>query len=347
MIESCDIRQAMGSGLSRLVAGQNVGITNKLKRFRQLGYTRIEVSILTSTLFSLELYKEALDRLTMIDLAGCPTYKVSLQDQWNLIVDKLTQVVAVYVRNTRTFAYCHWWNSLTKRKQGVSSDNVSTELLECILANYSFNDRITHCFHIETDNKSYSILKHDRYKRVDGSTAMTLVPGSKNALFPSRSRLVKENVMFKEVGMDIYKNIYIEWPTTRFDKERKPRLAELIRINDSCEDSGRFDMSKMQNTLPSDRNLLIRLDGIKSSVSKPDYKALEANVIYTVTKYGYGLYRGKNYLHLVFENELMIRCCDDLRLCMEKKLEGVSFKFQVISITSSKGNKRIKCNIIE
>jgi hypothetical protein len=104
----------------------------------------------------------------------------------------------------------------------------------------------------------------------------------------------------------------------------------------------------MQDALPSDPNSLIKLDGIKPSLAIPDYKALETNVVYTVTKYGYSLFRGRDYLHLVFENEIMIRCCDDLRSRIEKKVEErIPFKFQVISITSSRGSKRIKCNIVE
>ena len=68
----------------------------KLKRFLNTGYTRIELSIYGSTLFSPTSYERAMDDL-LDKLAGCPTFNVPLWEQWHMIVDKLTQVAAVYV----------------------------------------------------------------------------------------------------------------------------------------------------------------------------------------------------------------------------------------------------------
>lgn len=341
IIESSELLQTIGSRLSHLVANPGAAFMDKLKRFRERGYTRIELTVYGSSLFVPVLYKRAMDHLVKDDLALCPTFKVPLQNQWHAVVDKLMQVVAVYVEDKEMFAYCHWWNSLTRRKQGLCRSNIGKDLVETLLANFSFNDRLIHCFHIQQAGSSYDIVKHELYKRADGSTAMTLVPGVSNSLFPSRNRLQTKDVMFKDVGLDIYKNVHIEWPLSRLQRGRKAFLAELSPVGDS------FDLSSMREALPLDQPSLHKIESPQSSKYKADYSCLEVNAVYMVIKYGYGLYRGKEYLHLVLENSLMVRCSSGMRALMQPKIEeGTTFKFKAVKIVTVKGVKQTKCEIL-
>lgn len=341
VLESCEVTKQLGSSLHYLVTSHNTEFTEKLKRFRELGYSRIEVSVHGSTLFGLESYKEAMNYLINVDLAGCPTFKVPLQKQWSLIVDRLTQVVTVYVKDVRVFAYCHWWNSFTKKKQGVRKTGIDEDLLECLLANFSFNERIIHCFHLQVKGKTYEIVKHDRYKRVDGSTAMTLVPAIRKSLFPSRVRPLVNETMFKDVGLDIYKNVYIEWPVHRIQRSRKNKVANIVKVSDS------FDMSAIQEVLSLDQTLLTKIERPQSALYRSDYGCLEAGNSYTVNEYGYGLFRGTECLHLVLEEGQMVRCSNEMRSCLEPKiLEGARFMFEVVKITKVRGTHRTQCQIV-
>lgn len=289
-----------------------------------------------------------MDNLIKIELRYCPTFKVSLNEQWHRIVDRLNQVVAVYVPDENVFAYCHWWNSLTKRKQGVCASDINARSVETLLANYSFNDRIIHYFHIKVINGTHHKIKHDQYKRVNGSTCMTLVPGPQNGLFPSR-KVIQTHGMFEDVGLDQYKNIYIEWPMFRLEKGRNQRLADLVKIDDN------FDISAMKDTLPEDKISMIE-DNNQPSLFKIDqlpsgfkscHSCLKVNGIYNITGYGYKEFRGKEYLHIKVENDMKIRCSPLMRTCIEPKIEkGKNFKFKVVKIAQSKGSTQTECIVL-
>lgn len=340
-IESCEVRKSIGSRLSHLVADSDTSFIDKVKRFREFGYSRIEITVYGSTLFTQDMYRQTMDKLIKKDLAYCPTFKVPLQKQWNLVVDQLTQFVAVYIEETSTFAYCHWWNSHTKRKQGVCRSGISKNNLENLLANFSFNDRPIHYIHLKLVGKSYDIINHEHYKRPDGSTAMTLVPGRSNGLFPTRCDLPVKDIMFKDVGLNIYKNVYIEWPEFRLDKRKDKKITRLIKVNDS------YDMSTLKEALPIDQTRLIKIEQPQSSKYMADYSCLEVDVNYTVRKYGYSLFRGKECLHLVIDDDLMVRCSPDVRSFMSPKIEERAlFKFKVTKKVIVRGVHKLTCQLL-
>jgi hypothetical protein len=331
-LESSQVLQRLGSRLSHLVASPDASSMEKLKRFLGTGYTRIELTVYGSTLFAPISYQEAMDVL-LNDLAKCPTFKVPLYDQWHKIVEKLSQVTAIYIEETETFAYCHWWNSLTKQMQGLCREHVSKDKLECLLANFSFNDRVIHCFHLKlvADGTCYEVIKHDRYQRATGCRAMTLVPGLSNSLFPSRSRLQIKDIMFADIGLNTYQNVTIEWPFNRIERTVDRCLAPLIQVSSLTDSS--FDMTPLRDAL-----LPAALTHVNSpQVSKyiADYACLNTNTTYQVIKYGYASFRNKVYLHLVLnDGALKIRCSTELQERCETLLQGdVVFSFTVIRIS--------------
>jgi hypothetical protein len=323
-LESSQVLQRLGSRLSHLVADHDASYMDKLKRFLDAGYTRIELSVYGSTLFAPISYEDAMNDL-LDKLDACPTFNVSLFDQWHKVADTLSQVAAVYIEETETFAYCHWWNSLTKQMQGLCKQHVSKDKLECLLANFSFNDRVIHCFHLEGDGTT--IIKHERYQRAAGCIAMTLVPGLSNSLFPSRSRLQIKDIMFADIGLDIYKNIHIEWPSNRLDKSVDKCLAPLIQVS-----ADSFDMESLQNALPVS---LTHIHSPQVSIYRADYLCLIVNATYRVIKYGYASFRNKMYLHLVLnDGAIKIRCSRELQERCEPLLQdAVAFSFTVTLIS--------------
>jgi hypothetical protein len=248
-----------------------------------------------------------------------------------MIVEKLSQVIAVYIEETETFAYCHWWNSLTKQMQGLCREHVSKANLECLLANFSFNDRVIHCFHLrlhaESTSSSYEVIKHDRYQRPAGCTAMTLVPGLSNSLFPSRSRLQVKDIMFADIGLDTYLNVTIEWPFNRLEKSNERCLADLIPVS-----ADSFNMGLLLDALPVS---LTHINSPHVATYKADYSCLNPNTTYRVIKYGYASFRSKMCLHLVLnEGELKVRCSRELQERCETMIQdGVIFSFTITRIS--------------
>jgi hypothetical protein len=333
-MESAELLQSIGSRLSNLVADPCPSFVDKVKRFRDLGYTRIEMTVYGKDLFPFALYRYELQSFIASSLQACPTFQVPLRDQWHLIADQLNHVVALYEESTQCFAYCHWWNSLTKRKQGLIKSNVPKELVPSLLGNYSFNERLIHCFYLTSEKV---IDRHEVYKRPDGCDAMTLVPGMSNSLFPSRKGL-HINVKFEEIGIDTHKGIYIEWPEERLRKYRREAVANVNLVQNV------FDMSDIQDALPS--QLLTNNEIVRASQYDPDYKVLTEGRSYIAFQYGFGLFRGKQYLCLTLDNDLMVRCSEAMRDVLEPKLaEGNRFQFQVISITTRRGVRHVNCQL--
>ena len=334
-LESSQVLASLGSRLSHLVASSDALSMDTLRRFLDTGYTRIELSVYGSTLFHPTSYESAMNGV-LGNLARCPTFKVPLREQWHMIVDKLTQVTAVYIEETNTFAYCHWWNSLTKRKQGICKE-IKPDHLKCHLANFSFNDRTIHCFYIKQigSSSSYETIKHERYMRAAGCTEMTLVPGVSNSLFPSRSRLPNGDTMFADIGLDVYKNVYIEWPKHRLENSRERCLAPLIETVDST-----FSMSSLQEALlPS----LEVISNPQSSTYRADVSCLLEGATYCVIKYGYATFRNKTYLHLFLDDGLRVRCGSTLHEIVEAKIqENVTFNFTVVSVSK----RQVRADIV-
>ena len=159
-----------------------------IARYREHGYTRIELTFYGRHLLELEEYVEEMDE-TRIFLKKCPTFQCSFEEQWEERAKCINSMVAVYItRENRTnnglFAYCHWWNSVTSKKYGYSWKNVSPATAQLLLANYSFNDRPIHFIEATVEGSDYAeISKHTVYRREPGCKAITMVPGPQKGMF--------------------------------------------------------------------------------------------------------------------------------------------------------------------
>jgi hypothetical protein len=354
VLESANLYESIGSRLSHLVADPvDPTFVDKLKRYLSTGYTRIELSVYESSLRQSALYAKEMDCVKQ-QLAHCPTFKVPLNQQWHLIVDKLTQVVAVYLEDKQKFAYSHWWNSCTKRIQGCISEE-DKSLIPCLLANFGFNDRVIHCFVIKSMGDKYQVVQQTCHKRPDGCRAMTFVPSIRNGLFPTRKGL-QRNVQFQEIGLDYYKNVYIEWPDNRLQRTRYESVTTVTSVQMSSPPAASpasdvFEMTSMIDALPSSSGYsslsLTRIELIVNSMYQPDYTCLTERRQYTVIEYGYGDFRKKPYLYLTLEGGVHVRCGEEMKAAIEPQIDaGVSFSFEVTRNSRVKGVHKVNCRII-
>ncbi|KAL1933988.1 hypothetical protein VTP01DRAFT_8078 [Rhizomucor pusillus] len=74
-------------------------------------------------------------------------------EEYQLILDQTLEpfsFFAIYVQDKGILGYSHWWNSITRKKQGVCRSRVDGKDLIQLLSNFSFNDRPIHCLILET-----------------------------------------------------------------------------------------------------------------------------------------------------------------------------------------------------
>ena len=95
-------------------------------------------------------------------------------------------MVGVYIasEDTTAFAYCHWWNSITKKKYGSYRTKVGRDEAMKALANYSFNDRPIYLLDVEMENGTIKNVATIKYKRPTGCKEITLVAGKQKSLYP-------------------------------------------------------------------------------------------------------------------------------------------------------------------
>ncbi|KAL1925881.1 hypothetical protein VTP01DRAFT_7271 [Rhizomucor pusillus] len=130
-----------------------------------------------------------------------------------------------------------------------------------------------------------SIQRPSNPLRGKGSTAITVVPGIGNSLYPYRRQLKRDALQFAQAGMSKYMDIQLEWPDSQSSRRDRHRvLGELIPWDESTskeEDS----VSEADGPV----NLTVT-DPVNMSEYKPDYHLLEEGV-YQVVAYGYGEFR--------------------------------------------------------
>lgn len=266
MIESTDARSSVGSQLSNFVTNKSQRFTEKLLRYRDSGMTRFEITLYTKDIFSTEDYVILINDL--IEMSGCPTYEVNFGEHWSMVVQRIRSLVALYDPEKRVFAYCHWWNSLTKRFQGLVKEGIAEKTVPSLLANLSFNDRPIHYFIVRLSNKAYEAVDHLEYRRNAGCTALTIVPGPANSLFPRVDKIVDRKVLaFPIMGFHAVDNITLGWSTGRY---RDNGIVDGVQIQAVT------DISPEQ----ADRVGLQRLDSVNMSMYRPDYDVLEIDRVY-------------------------------------------------------------------
>lgn len=336
MVESSEVRSKLGSKLSYLVANTDLDFAERIQRYKKEGMTRLELTFYCSKVYREKHYQEILDSYLAL-LSDCPTYKVSYRKQWKQIVKRLTQMLVVYAPEKNVFTYCHWWNSLTGRFQGLQKTNVALSDVKILMANLAYNDRPLHYLEVAVNGKEYSVSDYIKYRRVEGSIELTIIPGPNNTLYPFRGQLKKNALMFADVGMAKYMNLTLEWPTSRVTrKSRVQALAELEEWN--C-----------TTTTEKDTSLKL-MDPIILSKYDPDYKILEIGRKYKVTGYGYSMFRGNECLCMTLDESgsvIYVRCtCPTLQQILPTYIsQGKVFNMEVLRLKKVRGKHDMECKI--
>lgn len=336
MLKSRELRSKLGSQLHHLVANPDADFQEQLLKYRSTGMSRVEV-----TIYGSRLYKEATYAKVMAGvldyLKPCPTFKVSFDKQWEALASRITQMAVVYIPETQTFAYCHWWNSLTKRMQGVAKTKITAADAKVHLANFSFNDRPIHYLVVkQKGEKEYEITKHTIYKRVKGCTAITLVPGIAESLSPYRKDLEQQALGFREVGIIPVQNITLEWPMSRLRRDRGDKLAQVVRCKNRTP-------AKDGASTP-----LTRLPNIQMSLCKADYTSMTVGEAYTVVAYGSGGFRGRHYLCLKLLEGIFIRCSPGMEEVVYPRLESHSrFGIRITRLKKIRGERDVECETLD
>ena len=336
MLESRELRSKLGSQLHHLVANTDAGFQERLLKHRSTGMSRVEVTIYGSRLYKEATYAKIM--ASVLDyLKPCPAFRVSFDKQWEALASRITQMVAVYIPETQTFAYCHWWNSLTKRMQGITKTKITTADVKLHLANFSFNDRPIHYLVVkQKGEKEYEVTKHTIYKRAKGCTAITLVPGIAESLSPYRKDLDQRALEFREVGITSAQNITLEWPMSRLRRDRDDKLAQIVRCKDKA-------------TTKDDANSpLVCLQKVQMSLYKADYTSMTVGKAYTVVAYGSGDFRGKHYLCLKLQGGIFVRCSPGMEEVVYPRLESHGrFGIRVTRVKKVRGERDVECEILD
>lgn len=282
MYESPSVRSYLGSLIPDLVVPSE-SFRDRLMKAKSHGLTRLECTIYFGEIQDHEWYISVLEE-AQNTLRGCPVYMTSFENQWKELADKIVEsasTCAIYDYNRQIFAYCHWYNSVTGKKQGYAKEGVKESDIPWLLAAYSFNNVPIHYIRFNIDeNGEYAIESTVDYMRVsDTGTSITLVPGVQKSLYPSFKVVTGIYLQFRDVGIVEHKGINVGWPEMKIDKRSKS-LAVLKLINPS-----------RATDLKSQR--LQELVVTKTSLFKAGYSLLNPNTTYKVISIGRKEYRGR------------------------------------------------------
>ncbi|KAL1932984.1 hypothetical protein VTP01DRAFT_8662 [Rhizomucor pusillus] len=229
MLESTDVRSSLGSQLANLIMNPCPLFAQKLRSLSGSGMSRIEITFYSSTVYDASEY-ELIIHQTLEWMSRCPTFEISFEHQWRALTKEIRRFFAVYVRDTRVFAYCHWWNSITGKKQGMSRSNIDQKEVIPLLSNFSFNHRPIHFLTLTTASDEvleyahYELIHYRCYTRV--TSGMTLVPALNNSLYPYPSA-IPTVPSFEPIGLVESNGIRIEWPSDRLFKASNVREASV------------------------------------------------------------------------------------------------------------------------
>ena len=313
MLESPEVRSTIGSLISNLVANPSREFQEKLRTAKMTGLTRLECTIYSGEIHEYKWYTAALEKM-QDTLRGCPVHKTSFEQQWKALVDEIinASTITVYDRKRKTFAYCHWYNNLTGKKQGYTKEQVEENEVMWLLAAYSFNRVPMHyiCLNAE-ENGNYEILEKATYQRSEESSGITLVPGIQKGLYPSFEGITRQTLTFPEIGLVPYKSIIIGWPESKVDSRNRP-LANLTMLSHE-----------------TDSNTLKTTDNPKTSTYKAGHEILRPQTVYKVINISRKTYHNKDTLFAILKEEtanIHVRAGPSLeRTIREKEEKGIQF----------------------
>ncbi|KAG0036004.1 hypothetical protein BGZ83_003967, partial [Gryganskiella cystojenkinii] len=325
MLESAEVRSSFGSRMEDLVANASESMTDKLLQAKNRGYTRLEVTFYNSKVKSYGHYSRTLDMVKGY-IKDCPTYSVSYKAYWKYMTGNISCMIGIYIPKSKTFAYCHWYNSVTGRKYGSHRSNIGRDEMMTLLANYSFNDRPIYL--LEADSTGTNIASMTTYRRADGCRAMTLVAGANKGLYLF---MYNPNVLaFKDLGLGTSHNVTIKWPKSRICKGAAP-LATIIKQDTPEDETGYIEIQQA---------------AIHRSSFKHDHVQLEENKGYTIVALAHEKCYGNMVYFATTSSGLKIRCGRSLDALVDKWLKKYPsgkapyLTFTTRKITSSSGGYR-------
>lgn len=314
VLESAGVRVLLGSGLHNLLNGSDKA--DMLLKHREHGVSRVELTFYGERLKSRSVYHDMVLDVVTRRLAVCPTYSTSLSQQWGSFRSKITRTAAVHHVETSTFAYCHWWNSLTGMMQGATRTVVNAKEVPKLLGNYSFYDMPMHLITITGRGESCAV-----YRRVHGGSQITMCCGSRGGLYPHGS----PRMLFEYgYGVGDINTGYIGWP-----KKYSYRSRPLALVEADVEDGVDTLTTQLEELTVLNRDYVAA------------HSALIAGGRYTVVGVGYLVFRGQRRTYLKLSDGQRIRCGASLEELVHKRTDGdsgaASFVFVVDKLIHGKG----------
>jgi hypothetical protein len=313
MLESCDVRSTIGSRIHNLFVDPTDPMKEILERTKEVGITRIEIKFYGKDIQKSEYYLKNFVKNKNKYIQGCSFYEVSLENQWKKLIEKIhkKQVIMTYITEQCTFAYCHWWNSLTRKMQGGYKKITPADNLETLIANFTFNGMSTKLIIINSNEE-----KIKKYKRT--SESITLIPGPQGGLYPRKNAETSP----ENVGLTEYLGIKIGWPNFRIKPSNQP-LSNIMEISESEE---------MEE--------ITRFTGYKAA-----YTTLNTYSTYRTIAKGLSKWREKQYLFLnVIDHNntiLKIRCGEKLHKLILDKTKKTYFHTENLTYKNRDINVRL------
>jgi hypothetical protein len=336
MLQSTDINSKLGCQLYNFVANPSAEFTHRFLNYRSCGMSRLEFTFYSSNLYQLEYYLDHLHS-TLLFLRNLSTYEVPFQNQWANIIKRLNSACFIYDKKSKILVYCHWWNSITCRKNGVLFKGIDLKYIMNIIANFSFNDR--NSFLIMLDNFLDSPTSYSTriFQRISGSTGITFTAGARNSPYPSSLFFKQTKVLsFHEVGLISIENITFGWPSIYYDKRTAP-VAPIIELSSNLS-------STKSLSINDEVNRMTEIVNIPTKLSKADYDALTPNTQYTFIAFGYKVFYKKLTLFLQTKESIYVRASSSLTSIFNQHREKNSAFLQVKIINKIKTNGKRDLN---
>lgn len=292
MLESAEVKMSLGSRMENFVMDVDVDLHKRLRKAKNTGLTRLELTFYGQEIYKFSYYKGVLDAIKE-EIQECPTFRVKHEAYWKYMVGNISSMVGIHVTMAEesAFAYCHWRNSVTGKKYGSYRQGVERDEAMTLLANYSFNDRPIYFLEVEMDemdDKKIKDITVTKYKRPDGCTEITLVAGAHKGMYPY---IYDDDVLqFEDMGIVEADNIKIQWPETRIRKGAPP----IVNIQLDNMDGENF--------------IQVRERAIHKATYGVGYNILETNTSYTVIAIAMDTFRNKEYIFATLSNGIKVRC---------------------------------------
>lgn len=335
MMESNEVRADIGSRLSDLVSNPSKEFTKILLDKHDTGLSRIEVTLFSEKIYDITYYEELMDDVCEI-LAECPAYCVSFDQQWTLFTERIQQSLFLIFPSMNTIGYCHWWNQVTGKKNGIIKHGVPQDKTTNIICNYSFNTRPIHVITFPILN-DYNTYEHVTYIRE--SDTITLTVGKKNGMCPRRTKIQNSDEYqrdFCDYGLIHVNNIHISWPTRRYSLESPP----LTSVKPLPVDSS--------STPKEPSNGLDTLNIVNSKDYLIAFHKLKPGCSYVMVAHGAHRFRKKDYLIIKTACGLVVRCDDILQELLQPFIErNERATFHVVRCKIIDSKDMLECVIIQ